>query len=155
MPSTAHNPTLKKQQEELEIFLKVLKQLPLRKHSTIYALRIEYQNTRDDTQRNLIFQRMKDCVFRSDSDLDTLPLAKLTAEVESIAPSRDYLAQRVRSLRQQRAWSQEDLAQRAGLLQSHISRIEGNKLAPTYITVKKLAQAFGMKAGEIHPSYEE
>lgn len=56
---------------------------------------------------------------------------------------------RVKSLRDLRGWTQEDLAQRTGLSRSMISRIEiGDIKAQTPDTVEKLAQAFDMTEGE-------
>jgi transcriptional regulator with XRE-family HTH domain len=57
------------------------------------------------------------------------------------------IAAQVRTLRRQRGWTQEDLAQRAGIKQSRISKIEGADFeSVTLTTLRKLAQAFDVHA---------
>ena len=41
-------------------------------------------------------------------------------------------------------WSQEELARRAGLQRTHISRIEAGKYAVTLETIQAIAEALGM-----------
>lgn len=77
----------------------------------------------------------------------------LREELKSPEARRDYaaillsssLALQIKVLRQQRGWSQEELAQRAGLHQSQISAMEqtGNE-AWTLRKLKKLAEAFDL-----------
>lgn len=56
----------------------------------------------------------------------------------------------VRYLRQQRGWTQNDLAEASGLAQNHISAIErGERENMTHGTIVKLAQAFGISVEEL------
>ena len=64
---------------------------------------------------------------------------------------KEWIAKRVSTLRTERGWTQKDLADRAGLPQSHISRIECERLSPSRKTVEKLAVAFGIEVGELDP----
>jgi len=48
----------------------------------------------------------------------------------------------VRRLREARGWSQEDLAEHAGLNRSFIGEIERGTATPSLVTVAKLSQAF-------------
>lgn len=64
----------------------------------------------------------------------------------------DHVAKTVRRLRQEREWSQEHLAEKSGLPQSHISRIERGSLSASRKTVAKLARALGVAVSKIDPS---
>jgi transcriptional regulator with XRE-family HTH domain len=61
---------------------------------------------------------------------------------------RDFGA-RVRSLREARAWSQEQLAEHAGLNRSYVGEIERGAAIASIVTVDKLAGALGVNVGEL------
>lgn len=50
----------------------------------------------------------------------------------------------VRELRETRAWSQEQLAEHAGLNRSYVGEIERGRVIASIVTVDKLASAFGV-----------
>ena len=52
-------------------------------------------------------------------------------------------------LREQRAWSQQQLAAAAGLTQPTLSRIERGQVLPDAFTLRQLAGAFGMTSAEL------
>lgn len=57
-------------------------------------------------------------------------------------------------LRQERGWTQAELAQRAGLKQSAIARIEGGDSVPRLDTAMRIAKALGMKLDFVKPGRE-
>ena len=65
--------------------------------------------------------------------------------------TRDRIGLRIYQLRMMREWSQEELARRAGLQRSHVSRIEAGKYAVTLETIEAIAQALGMTVDIIDP----
>jgi transcriptional regulator with XRE-family HTH domain len=58
--------------------------------------------------------------------------------------TRDRIGLRTASLHKLKEWSQEELARRAGLQRTHISRIETGKYAVTLETIQAIAEALGM-----------
>lgn len=62
---------------------------------------------------------------------------------------RSVLAGNVRAARDARAWSQEQLAERAGLTQVYISQIETSKTSASVDTIEKLAKGLGMDASSL------
>ena len=54
------------------------------------------------------------------------------------------LGARIAALRRAAGWNQAELAQRAGLQRTHISRIEAGKYAVTIETIQAIAEALGM-----------
>lgn len=62
---------------------------------------------------------------------------------------RVRLGQNVRSLREERGWSQEDYADRADIYRTYVSDIERGRRNPTITVVEKLAQPFGVTSGRL------
>lgn len=62
---------------------------------------------------------------------------------------RQRLADNVRRLRDERGWSQEQLAALARLHHNHISAIERCKLSVGVDVIEKLALTFGIPAGDL------
>lgn len=71
-----------------------------------------------------------------------LEIARAEAADTRIAPVR--LGERVRQLRQARAWTLEEAAKRAGLARSTLSKIENEQMSPTFDAVQKLARGLGI-----------
>ena len=57
------------------------------------------------------------------------------------------LGRRIRLLRAERAWSQEDLAVRAGMHRNYIGHVERGELNISVVQLSKIAQAFGVRVG--------
>jgi transcriptional regulator with XRE-family HTH domain len=57
--------------------------------------------------------------------------------------------QTVRRLRDVRRWSQEVLAEKAGLNRSYVGEVERGEVVPSLITLEKLALAFGVTLSEL------
>lgn len=59
------------------------------------------------------------------------------------------LGKRVRELRKGRGYSQEKLAELAGIHENHVRRIEGGAANPSYLVLTKMARALGVRPGEL------
>lgn len=55
----------------------------------------------------------------------------------------------VRRLRESRAWSQERLAEHAGLNRTYVGEIERGTVIASIVTVEKIAQALDMSAADL------
>jgi molybdate-binding protein/DNA-binding XRE family transcriptional regulator len=70
----------------------------------------------------------------------------------------ENLDNRVKLLRQARGWTQDDLAQAAGLSRTGVSAIEAARLIPSVAAALGLAKAFGCKVEDLfgpQPKYEQ
>jgi transcriptional regulator with XRE-family HTH domain len=56
---------------------------------------------------------------------------------------------KVRVLRTKRHWSQEELADRAGLHRTYLSSLERGLRNPTITVVARIAEALGVSMGEL------
>ena len=61
----------------------------------------------------------------------------------------DQLATKIRKLRNKRKWSQEELADRAGLHRTYISHLEGGKRKISVDTLCKIAKGFSITSSEL------
>jgi len=64
-------------------------------------------------------------------------------------PRERPLKNRVKDYRQQRGWSQDQLAQRAGISRAAVSAIEIERLSPSVATALSLAAAFGCRVEDL------
>ena len=79
----------------------------------------------------------------------------LDSSSEHFQRMREYqkrIGMEVRKLRLAKKMTQRELAERAGLRQSHISRLERGDPIPTDATARKLAKALGVKPAELDPA---
>ena len=66
----------------------------------------------------------------------------MTAEEDGAQAEMMRLGSRLRDLRTARSWTQEELARRAGLSKSYLSRIEDGDRQPSLASLLSLSQAF-------------
>jgi len=67
----------------------------------------------------------------------------------SLAASRAAFGKRVRSIRKQRGYSQEDLAERAGLHFTYVSSVERGKRNISLVNIVRLARALRVSPGSL------
>jgi transcriptional regulator with XRE-family HTH domain len=61
----------------------------------------------------------------------------------------EALAVKIKALRDQRGWTQTDLAKRARVSPGYIARLETNRHDPKLSTLVKIAAAFKVKVGRL------
>lgn len=80
---------------------------------------------------------------------------KTNSKDSKLARHLEHVALRVIELRSERGWTQRKLADKSGLPQSHVCRIERGKLQPTHLTIAKLAAAFGVRKSDIDLGFND
>ncbi len=78
--------------------------------------------------------------------------AHFNAPSEALDKWMDFVGGRIREFRTTAGLTQEELAAKAGLPQSHISKLENRKHSPSHLTIQKIAKALGIKASQLNPS---
>lgn len=98
---------------------------------------------------------MLEILDQSQGTLRTLQSIDPTAPDVGPTAWCDQVRSRIHGLRKQRGWSQVELANQAGLTQSHVSRLESGMHSPSSLTVEKIAKAFGVPPSELDPAAAE
>jgi len=62
---------------------------------------------------------------------------------------RKKFGKRLRALREERGWSQEEFADRAGLHRTYVSAVERGVRNPTLTVLERLAKALGVSMAEL------
>ena len=63
--------------------------------------------------------------------------------------AQEQLGMRIRFLRQQRRWSQEDLALNANINKNYISDLENGRRNPSLEILERIASTFGISLAEL------
>lgn len=104
--------------------------------------------TNDDVQE--IADSMLEILDQKPINLNTLNLG--SAPGSGLKKWIDYVGGKIRDLRIKSAMTQEDLANKSGLPQSHISRLESGKHSPSQMTLEKIARALNVELSDLDPS---
>ena len=67
---------------------------------------------------------------------------------------RKLVGENVRHLRQEKGWSQEDLAFEAKLHRTYISQIERGVINPSVVVIEKLAITLGVRPGVLLANWQ-
>lgn len=79
----------------------------------------------------------------------------LSSSPDSLKRWKDYVSAKIKAARDVHGFTQNQLAIRANLPQSHISRLESGKHSPSHLTLEKIAKAMGMQVSDFDPSAPE
>jgi ribosome-binding protein aMBF1 (putative translation factor) len=79
-------------------------------------------------------------------------LEEPTSPNEALQNWLAFISQRIRSARMAAGLNQTELAEKAGLTQSHISRLENGEHSPNQLTIQKIAKALDIPASDLDPS---
>jgi len=66
-------------------------------------------------------------------------------KVTSVPPERISIAQQIKNIRIERGYTQEEMAQKLGVIQQFVSKLEAGTENVTIDTLKKVAEVFGKK----------
>ena len=83
-----------------------------------------------------------------------LPLPEVVPEASGLKKWSEHVGGRIKERREGLGFTQADLASKAGLTQSHISRLESATHSATHKTLEKIAQALGVQVRDLDPVIE-
>jgi DNA-binding XRE family transcriptional regulator len=107
--------------------------------------------TREDYDGFLV--AMREILDQTPSHLHALDLAEEEGKTAAgLQKWMDFIGKKIRELRLAASLSQDELAKKTGLPQSHISRLEAGKHSPSRVTLEKIAKGLGVELGVLDPS---
>lgn len=107
----------------------------------LFALVKELACATTDEDRFGICDTMVEILDGKRVSIETADLADASAAPERLTKWNEWVSKRIKEARVEAGLTQEQLAQRTGLPQSHISRIENAKHSPARATIEKIAKA--------------
>ncbi len=139
-----------------ESILEALRSLPAESSKDFCELSELFAQATDQAERDEISKAMAEILF---PELTKVSVTEVTLEDSQDVRQKvdrwySNVGKQIKFLRNQRHWTQEKLARKAGIPQSHVSRLERGKHAPSYVTIKKIAMALGLRPGDIDPGCE-
>ena len=135
----------------LSILIDRLGTLPQADRDDLFELMTEWRKTDDHEGRRDIHRAMEEILAQVPIGVKTMPMpadGPLPGAAKSWA---EHVGNEILELRKKESLSQEQLAEKAGLKQSHISRLENAQHTATHKTLTKIAQALGVTVGQIDP----
>ena len=115
---------------------------------------LEYEQTfkhRTEEERQEIHTSMIEIL--AGKEIATVPLHLDATPVSS--KWAEHVGIKIRTLRTSAGMTQNQLAEKAGLQQSNISRIESAEYSPTHMTLSKIAKVLDVEVGTIDPCVPE
>lgn len=103
----------------------------------------------DEEEQASAQRAVKEILDQSPGSMQKLPLP--LSPGKSLANWIQFISGRIREARQKAGLTQDELAAKSGLLQSHICRLEKGQHSPTAVTLEKIAQALGVDASFFDP----
>lgn len=98
-----------------------------------------------ETVREILFPELIGGIYR----IDATPAEQTPTNVKRRA---EHIGNTIQKMRDDKGWTQTELAKKSGLQQSHISRLEAGIHSPSWRTLEKIASAFEVEVGELDPS---
>lgn len=119
----------------------------------LFELTKELPCAESEEEFGSIAAAMQEILEQKPIRVKTLELPKQEpAPSEGLARWTEFVSGRIKSCREEKGLTQAELAEKSGLPQSHISRLERGKHSPSRVTIEKIARALGRDVGDFDPS---
>lgn len=128
----------------------------LRKEDTddVFELFRSLREAGTDEERADIVDTILEIMEQAPLTVERLPSGdSAEARPEGLQGWIDFASRKVREARKKAKLTQEELAEKSGLQQSHISRIENGKHSPSPYTLEKIATGLGIPVRDFDPSH--
>ena len=130
-----------------------VKGLPKEDRQDLYELMLELPKAESSGDVSEVLDAMLEI-------LDQEPVRTVTIEQTKLDPQAgpglkkwiDVVSERIRHSRIEAKLTQQELADRADIPQSHISRLENGKHSPSFATLEKIAAALNRPVSDLAPS---
>jgi DNA-binding XRE family transcriptional regulator len=156
VPGSGLSPTLDHQAltMALAILVERIRGLPADDKHDLFALVKEIPNS-DAEELESIVITMREILEQAPSSIQRMRGATSQApHAPGLKKWMDFVSQRIVEARTVAGLTQSELAEKSGLPQSHISRLECGKHSPSRVTLERIASALGIPVSNLDPSAE-
>ena len=136
----------------LAILVDRIRGLPKEDRNDLFELAKELPAAADDDELASIVVAMREILEQTPIAVRAMDQTATEGPGERLSKWLTFVSGRIKSLRKSKGFTQEELAQRTGLPQSHISKLENGKHSPSAMTLEKIARALGVPTAELDPS---
>ena len=116
-----------------------------------------WQQSTDEQEKLEIKEAFEEICFPCPEDLIATPIDEEKSKDggKALTKHREYVGEQIKKRRQKLRMTQEELATKAGIPQSHVCRLETGKHAPTYLTIEKVAKALSVTPSQLDPGFDD
>jgi DNA-binding XRE family transcriptional regulator len=132
----------------LSILIDRIGSLPKADRDDLFELLQEWRKTGEPEEMDSLQRAMEEILAQIPVSVRSMPPGETTGALKTWA---EQIGGKIRQLRTEAEMTQDQLAVKAGLPQSHISRIENAHHSATFMTLEKIARALGVEVGKIDP----
>ncbi len=137
----------------------LLKSLPKDTASDLVELFQQYANTDDENLQSEIIETVEE-IFMPETMLvelrEEFDLSHEDAYIRNkLTTYRLSVGKVIKDCREKLGMNQVELAEKAGISQSHVCRLETGVHVPTSVTIEKIANALGTSPSQIDPGFPE
>jgi DNA-binding XRE family transcriptional regulator len=133
----------------LSILIDRIGLLSMADRDDLFELLQEWRKTGEPEEMDSLQRAMEEILAQIPVSIRSMPPpGETTGALKTWA---EHIGGKIRQLRNEAEMTQDQLAVKAGLPQSHISRIENAQHSATFMTLEKIAKALGVEVGKIDP----
>ncbi len=134
------------------IIVDQISRLPEKDRQDFYALLQELRHAQTQEEIQALRLAMVEILEQEPLRLATMDLGAPPPRSVKLNRWVAFVSGKIRTLRQHKHMTQQQLARKTGLPQSHISRLEAGQHSPSRTTLEKLAAALKVPLGDLDPS---
>lgn len=136
----------------LSIIMKRIESLPKPDREDLFALTREWEKAGTEEELLSIRRAMREILAQTPVTARPLPKPR---DAEGLEKWAAHVGAKIRALREVAGLSQVQLAEKAGIPQPHLSRLERAEHSATHKTLVKIATALGVDVGKIDPCLDD
>ncbi len=135
----------------LSVLIDRLELLPKADRDDLFELLQAWRTASTEEEQRSIRRAVEEILAQTAVSVTPMPLGEDKPLARGLKNWADHVGKKIRALREGAGLTQAQLAGRAGLPQSHISRLENAEHSATNMTLEKIAKALDVSVHEIDP----
>lgn len=136
------------------IVLDRVRRLPKEDSDDLFRLIVEYREAESEEDRDAADQAIMEMLEPSIVTIEEMELEARDVD-DSLDRWTGFVSGKIREAREAAGLTQQALADKSGLPQSHISRIENGVHSPSHLTIERIAKALDVPISRFDPGMDD
>lgn len=132
-----------------------MRRLPAADADLVYKMMQDYAAAKTEEDRGATIGAILEVLDQRQLDVRPFDLEQNGNRPEGLQKWVVWVSRQIKDAREAKKMSQQELADKSGLPQSHISRIENAKHSPSRLTLEKIAKALEVPLSRFDPSADD